>query len=63
VGIALLIGYHLTEGLATLLFGWGGLLGQLSAGQIAYLLQLGLEILLSLSVMLLPDKRVAQGRS
>lgn len=57
--MVLLAGYHLAE---WLWHGWSHhpcLLTKLLEGRLVYLLLLGLEILLGMGVMLLPDKRAA----
>jgi hypothetical protein len=58
----LLGGFHLAEWLVSLLIGAPCLAGKLLDGQISYLLLLGLEILVGMGVMLLPDKRVGRMR-
>ena len=57
----LLIGFNLAGWLLQVCFGLTtpSLLGQLLEGHLTYLLLLGLEVLLGLGIMLLPDRRAA----
>ena len=59
----LLLGtFHLVEWLLSLLTGTPCLLGKFLDGRISYLLLLGVEILVGMAVMLLPDKRIGGPR-
>ncbi|MCK5114002.1 MAG: hypothetical protein KAR11_04495 [Phycisphaerae bacterium] len=61
VFLYLLIGFNLAGWGLRVVFGLAtpSLLGQLFAGHLTYLLLLGIEVLLGLGIMLLPDRRAA----